>query len=126
MNPFFRIGLAMAMIVCVTPCVQGGRAGAAAGAAIAFRAAKNNNNNQTQPTAVPAAVQPQQAAAPAPAAAPTGLAAMQTTGQLIAIPLTKMQIIIKTVTSCKYPFWRSAFAGDYCQPQCSVICAPPV
>ncbi len=130
MNQFFRIGLAMAITVCMISCVQGkgGKAGKAAGAVVALRAAKNSDNdNDEQPTTTPqtGAPQAQASAAPAPAAS-VGIAGMQTSGQLIAVPLTKMETIIKNVTSCKYPYRCSVFAGDYCQRQCTVICAPPL
>lgn len=130
MSPFFRIGLAMAITVCMIACVQGGKAGKAAGAAFALKVAQIGNNDQQQntnpQTVAPTTAAPTSAAPSALASGPTGIAAMQTTGQLVAIPLTKMQIIIKNVTSCKYPYRCSVFAGDYCQRQCTVICAPPL
>ena len=122
MNQFFRIGLAMAITVCMIACVQGGKAGKAAGAAFALKVAQTGNSDQQQSTN-PQTVAPQQAPA---SVAPVKIAGTQTSGQLVASPLTKMQIIIKNVTSCKYPYRCSVFAGDYCQRQCTVICAPPL
>jgi hypothetical protein len=120
-NQFFRIGLAMAITVCMIACVQGGKAGKAAGAAFALKVAQIGNSDQQQSTnpqtVTPTTAAPTSAAPSALASGPTGIAA---------VPLTKMQIIIKNVTSCKYPYRCSVFAGDYCQRQCTVICAPPL
>lgn len=123
MNQFFRIGLAMAITVCMISCVQGGRASKAAGAAVALKFRRGNNNDDQQEA--PQLVAPPQGQASA-ASSSVGIAGMQTSGQLIVVPLTKMETIIKNVTSCKYPYRCNVFAGNYCQRQCTVICAPPL
>ncbi len=126
MNQFFRISLAIAMAVFMTSSVQGIKGLRTIGGAVALKALRNNNNNDPQPQTPPSPTLPPQSSTPPAAAASTGLAAMQTSGQLVAVALTKMQTIIKYVTSCAYPYRCSVFAGDYCQRQCSVICAPPL
>ncbi len=115
------------MAVLMTSSVQGIRGVGAVGGAVALKALKNNDSSSnSQPQTPPSPTPPPQSSASPAAAASTGLAAMQTSGQLVTVALTKMQTIIKNVTSCEYPYRWGVFAGDYCYRQCSVICAPPL
>ncbi len=128
MNRFFRISFTlMAMISSLVSEISGKGVTGAAGTVVAAKALKGSNNNSgndSQPTPTQGAASAQQAAAPAPAPAPQ--AVMQTTGQLKATPLTKMEKIIKHVTSRAYPYRCAVFAGDYCRRLCARICVPPL
>ncbi len=125
MSQFFRIGLAMAIIVCMISG-PGAIPRKALGTYAAVKSGKDGGgDSDSAPTSTPA--EPT-SAGPASAGAPTGptSAGTQKTARVVAAPLTKMEIIIKKVTSQKYPYRCSAFAGDYCNRQYTVICAPPL
>jgi len=100
--------------------------------AVAVKAFKGNNNNDdlmAQAAAAQAQAQAafpaQQVAAPAQqVAAPQAVA--QTAAPIAPLPLSKMEKIIKHVTSRAYPYRCSVFAGDYCRRLCARICAPPL
>jgi hypothetical protein len=59
-----------------------------------------------------------------PGAAPQAVA--QTAAPMAPLPLSKMEKIIKHVTSRAYPYRCSVFAGDYCRRLCTRICVPPL
>jgi hypothetical protein len=108
-----------------------GAAGKALTAGVAVNTLKGNNNyddllaQQAAAQGQQGAAAAQQGAAPVqPGAAPQAVA--QTAAPMAPLPLSKMEKIIKHVTSRAYPYRCSVFAGDYCRRLCTRICVPPL